>query len=49
MLKQTNYDGNLYLPILHLPSVELHFKLQEKMHHVTGPLFFEQLISSTFL
>ena len=31
-------DGNLYLPILHCPRVELHCKLQEKLHHVTGPL-----------
>ena len=30
-------DGNMYLPILHLPSVELHCKLQEKLHRVTGP------------
>ena len=27
-----NCDGNLHLPILHLPIVELHFKLQEKLH-----------------
>ena len=33
-----NCDGNLYLPILHLPRVELHCKLQEKLHRVTGPL-----------
>ena len=33
-----NFDGNLYLPILHHPRVELHCKLQEKLHHVTGPL-----------
>ena len=25
-------DGNLYLPILHLPRVELLCKLQEKLH-----------------
>ena len=25
-------DGSLYLPILHLPRVELHCKLQEKLH-----------------
>ena len=31
-------DGNLYLPILHLPRVELRCKLQEKLHRVTGPL-----------
>ena len=31
-------DRNLYLPILHLPRVELHCKLQEKFHRVTGPL-----------
>ena len=29
---------NLYLPILHLPKVEQHCKLQEKSHRVTGPL-----------
>ena len=34
-----NCDGNLYLPILHLPRAELHCKLQEKFHRVTGPLF----------
>ena len=28
----------MYLPILHLPKVELRCKLQEKLHHVTGPL-----------
>ena len=33
-----NCDGNMYLPILHLPRVELHCKLQEKLHCVTGPL-----------
>ena len=33
-----NCDENLYLPILHLPRVELHCKLQEKLHRVTGPL-----------
>ena len=33
-----NCDGSLYLPILHLPKEELHCKLQEKLHHVTGPL-----------
>ena len=33
-----NFDGNLYLPILRLPRVELHCKLQEKMHRVTGYL-----------
>ena len=32
-----NCDGNLYLPILHLPRVEMHCKLQEKLHRVTGP------------
>ena len=32
-----NCDGNLYLPISHLPRVELPCKLQEKLHHVTGP------------
>ena len=33
-----NCDGNLYLPILHLQRVELHCKLQEKLHRVTGLL-----------
>ena len=33
-----NCDGNMYLPILHPPRVELHCKLQEKLHRVTGPL-----------
>ena len=33
-----NCDGNMYLPILHLPRVELHGKLREKLHRVTGPL-----------
>ena len=35
-----NCDGNMYLPILHLLRlrVELHCKLQEKLHRVTGPL-----------
>ena len=32
-----NCDGNMYLPILHLSSVELHCKLQEELHRVTGP------------
>ena len=30
-----NCDGNMYLPILHLPRVELRRKLQEKLHRVT--------------
>ena len=41
-----NCDGNLYLPILHLPRVELHCKLQEKLHRVTGPLDTEMLIGN---
>ena len=32
-----NCDGNMYLPILHLRRVELHCKLHEKLHRVTGP------------
>ena len=28
----------MYLPILHLPRVQLGCKLQEKLHRVTGPL-----------
>ena len=38
-----NCDGNLYLPIFHLPSVELRCKLQEKLHRVTGPLVMHYL------
>ena len=34
----SNCDGNLYLPILHFPRVELRCKLQEKLHRVSGPL-----------
>ena len=31
---------NFYSPILHLPRVELHCKLQEKkLHRVTGPSY----------
>ena len=30
-----NCDRNMYLPILHLPRVELRCKLQEKLHPVT--------------
>ena len=33
-----NCDGNMYLPVLYLPRVELHFKLHEKLHRVTGAL-----------
>ena len=29
----------MYLPILHLPRVELRCKLQEKLHRVSGPLY----------
>ena len=32
-----NCGENMYLPILHLSRVELHCKLQEKLHRVTGP------------
>ena len=35
---EANCDGNLYLPILHLPRVELHCELQENVHRMTGPL-----------
>ena len=29
----------MYMPILHLPRVELrHIKLRDKLHRVTGPL-----------
>ena len=34
-----NCDENMYSTILHLPRVELHCKLQEKLHRVTGHLF----------
>ena len=33
-----NSDGNMCLPILHLPRVEMHCMLHEKFHRVTGPL-----------
>ena len=36
-----NCDGNMYLPILHLPSVELHWKLHEKLHRVSGLLYLQ--------
>ena len=41
-----NCDENLYLPILYLPRVELHGKLQEKLHDVTGPLVLSAIQSS---
>ena len=44
-----NCDGNLYLPILCLPRVELHCKLQEKLHHVTGPLLYSMTSVVAFL
>ena len=31
-----NSNGNLYLPIVHLPRVELNCKLREKLHHGTS-------------
>ena len=42
-----NCDGNMYLPVLHLPRVELHCKLQEKLHRVTGPLMSVTLFDCT--
>ena len=30
--------GNVYLPNLHLPGVDLRCKLQEKLHRVSGPI-----------
>ena len=33
-----NRDGNMYLPISHLPKVELLCELQEKLHRVTERL-----------
>ena len=44
-----NCDGNMYLPILHLPKVELHCKLQEKLHRVSGPLDGEMSNERRFL
>ena len=44
-----NCDGNMYLPILHLPRVELHCKLHEKLHSVTGPLIYVPLKFQFFL
>ena len=32
------WNENAYLPILHLPKVELRCKLQEILHRVTAPL-----------
>ena len=32
-----HFNGNLYLPILQHLRVELHCKLQDKLHRVTGP------------
>ena len=28
---------NMYLPILHFPRVDMRYKLQEKLHRVSGP------------
>ena len=44
-----NCDGNMYLPILHLVRVELHCKLHEKLHRVTGPLIYVPLKFQFFL
>ena len=43
----SNCDGKMYLPILHLPRVELHCKLHEKFHGATGPSFTPFLASIT--
>ena len=32
-----NCDGNMSLPTLHLPRVELRCELHEKLHRVPGP------------
>ena len=32
-----NCDGKIYFTILQLQRVEMHCKLQEKLHQVTGP------------
>ena len=40
-----NCDGNMYLPILHLPKVEVGCKLQEKLHRVSGPLVWLQFVT----
>ena len=36
ILAKCNEDA--YLPILHLPRIELRYKLQEILHRVTAPL-----------
>ena len=39
-----NFDGNLYLPILHLPRIELHCKLEKKcIVSQLGPLHWQDL------
>ena len=38
IVKIANYDENMHLPILYLQRVELHCKLHEKLHRVTGLL-----------
>ncbi len=37
------YNEDAYLPSLHLSTVELRFKLQEKLHRVTWPLYSVEL------
>ena len=43
-----NCDGNMYLPILHLLRVDLHCKLHEKLHRVTGPLLLQEIYLTIF-
>ena len=39
----------MYRPILHLPRVELHCKLQEKLHRVTGLQTFPCMVENSLL
>ena len=44
----SNCDGKMYLPILHLPRVELLCKLQEKLHRVARPSTKKKLFGEMF-
>ena len=43
-----NCDGNVYLPILHLPRVEQRCNLQQKLHRLTGSLALHVVLNHTF-
>ena len=45
----SNCDGKMYLPILHLPRVELLCKLQEKLHRVARPSTKKNYLAKCFL